>query len=144
MPSRVLIVCTGNLCRSPMAEAWLRHCLGGSASAVESAGLAAPTGEPIDPMAERVLRTRGLSAGSHLARRVDARMLGRADLVLAMERRHIAALLALDPALRERTFLLSRWQDEADIEDPHGGDESAFVAACDRIEAAVRAWLPHL
>ena len=64
MIHRILIVCVGNICRSPMAEVMLREYLGGEDSviAVESAGLAALTGNPIDPLAERVLADHGLSA----------------------------------------------------------------------------------
>lgn len=135
---RILVVCTGNVCRSPMAEVMIRHHLAGVR--VASAGLAAMEGCPIDPCAERALAARGLSGGSHLARQVDAGLLDAADLVLAMEKRQLAALLALRPSLRGRAFLLSHRQGGFDIEDPYRRPQPVFDSVCEKIDSCIRDW----
>lgn len=142
MPRRILIVCKGNICRSPMAAAMLRrHEIDAE---IESAGLAAMEGSAIDPAAERTLLAHGISAGEHVARQVNIAMLDGADLVLAMEKRQVAALLALSPALRGRAFLLSRWSGDRDIADPYGRSQEKFELAYARIDAAIEQWRTRL
>jgi len=144
MIDRVLIVCVGNICRSPMAESALRHRLAGEAIVVESAGLAALVGNPIDPLAESVLVEHGLSAKHHVARQVDASLIGAADVVLAMDRRHVSAILALAPHARGKTFLLGRWQGDIEIADPYGQPRDVFEQTYRMIDEAVGSWRMHI
>ena len=144
MINRVLIVCVGNICRSPMAESALRHRLGGNGVVVESAGLAALAGSPVDPLAESVLAEHGLSAKSHVARQVGASLINAADVVLAMDRRHISAIHALVPHARGKTFLLGKWQGDIEIADPYGRQQQAFEQAYRLIDEAVDSWRMHL
>jgi protein-tyrosine phosphatase len=142
MSRRILIVCKGNICRSPMAAAMLRR--HATNVDIESAGLAAMAGSPIDPAAERTLRAHGISASDHVARQIDSALLDGADLVLAMEKRQVAALLALSPALRGRLFLLSRWSGGRDIADPYGRSQEKFDTAYAQIDAAIVEWRSRL
>jgi protein-tyrosine phosphatase len=142
MPRRILIVCKGNICRSPMAAAMLRRHV--AAADIHSAGLAAMEGSPIDPAAERTLLAHGISASEHIARQINRAELDSADLVLAMEKRQVAALLALSPALRGRVLLLSRWSGGRDIADPYGRSQEKFDAAYAQIDAAVVEWRSRL
>jgi len=144
MIQRVLIVCVGNICRSPTAEFLLRHRLQGRDLQVESAGLAALAGRPIDPFAEAVLADRGISARTHIARQVTPALIDGADLVLAMEKRHLAALHAIAPQARGKTFLLGRWDGEAEIPDPYGRERATFEQICTRIERALDGWQARL
>lgn len=141
MIKRVLIVCVGNICRSPTAEVLLRHRLNNGAIVVESAGLAALDGNPIDPAAELVLVEHGLTAVSHVARQINPSLIGAADIVLAMDRRHISAIHALAPHARGKTFLLGRWQGDSEIADPYGQPRPAFEQAYQIIDRAVGSWL---
>lgn len=141
-PVRILIVCRGNLCRSPMAAALLQHAL--PAAQIESAGLAAVAGAPIEACAQRALAKRGLGRVDHRARQFSLDALAAAELVLAMEQRHVAALLALAPEAQHKCELLSRWLDGGDIDDPYGRSQARFDEICERIEACVRAWTPKL
>jgi protein-tyrosine phosphatase len=136
MSTHVLFVCTGNLCRSPMAAALLRHRLG-DAVVADSVGLMAPEGRPIDPRAERVLAARGVAMAPHASRRLKLADLERAQLVLAMERRQVAALHALAPDARDRTFMLGRWLGGIEIPDPYRRDENAFAECCTLIDDAL-------
>lgn len=97
-PFRVLMVCTGNICRSTMAEEVLREAAAraGLPVVVDSAGISdEERGNPIDPRAARVLREAGYAVPEHRARRVRAGELGSWDLVLAMTRWHMDSLVRL-------------------------------------------------
>ena len=144
MISRVLVVCVGNICRSPTAEFLLRDRLQGKPVIVESAGLAAQVGSPIEPMAESVLANHGLTAAGHVARQLTQAMLSAADVVMVMDKRHVSAVQALAPHARGKTFLLGRWQGGVAIPDPYGRDGAAFQRAYDLIEEAVDSWLSRL
>lgn len=123
-----------------MAEVLLRERLAHTNLNIESAGLAAMRGAPIDPRAEQALQRHGLSAATHVGRQAHKPLLQQSDLVLAMEQRQVAAVLALCPTLRGRVLMLSHWIDGEDIEDPYGRRQEVFDAAFDRIDECVRAW----
>lgn len=122
----------------------MRHRLGGDSTIVESAGLAAMTGYPIDPMAGLILAEHGLADISHSARQITPELIIAADILLAMERRHVSAIRALVPRARGKTFLLGRWQGDSRIADPYGQSRPVFEQAYQRIDAAVTSWLSHL
>ena len=145
MIHRILIVCVGNICRSPMAEVVLRRHLGeGNDVVVESAGLAALVGNSVDPVAERVLADHGLTASGHVARQVTEAMLSQADLVLAMQRRHLGAIHAIAPQARGKSFLVGKWQGDTEVPDPYGKTRPAFEAVYAQIEPMLHAWRMHL
>ena len=145
MIHRILIVCVGNICRSPMAEVVLRkHLGGGDEVVVESAGLAALVGNPIDPIAERVLADHGLTAQGHAARQVTEAMISKADLVLAMQRRHVGAIHAIAPQARGKTFLVGKWEGDDEVPDPYGKTMPVFEDAYRRIDRMLYAWRMHL
>ena len=144
MNMRLLIVCKGNICRSPMAEAIVRARLLRNGMQVASAGLAAMRGFPIDPRAQASLAMHGYDASGHIARQATKPLMLQSDLVLAMEQRQVAAVLALCPTLRGRVLMLSHWDDGSDIEDPYGRDQQAFDIAFDRIESCIRDWRTKL
>jgi protein-tyrosine phosphatase len=126
-----------------MAEILLRRQLQGRGICVESAGLVAMVGNPIDPLAESVLSTHGFTGRPHVARQVTPAIIDAADLVLAMEKRHLTALHALFPSTRERSFLLGKWQGDAEVADPYGRQRSAFERAYQSIETALMRWDSH-
>ena len=107
IPFTVLHVCMGNICRSPMAEALLRHHVAarGVDATVSSAGLLYDDAEA-SANAVTVLGRRGLDLSAHRSRKITADLLQRPDLVLAMERRHVREAVVLAPAIFPRTFTL--------------------------------------
>ena len=145
MIQRILIVCVGNICRSPMAEALLRERLAGRGVVVESAGLAGLADRPIDETAAQVLTEHGLGAPEHVARKITLDMISAADLVLAMDQRQLSAIRAIAPQARGKSFLLGHWLEGAPaIADPYGQPREAFEACFALIERAVDAWIGRL
>jgi protein-tyrosine phosphatase len=104
-PFRILTVCTGNICRSPVAERLLRAGLG-DAVAVSSAGVRAVVGEPIHPGMVALLEQSGIRADRFAARQVASGDVGAADLVLGLTREHRARLVQEAPAALRRSFTL--------------------------------------
>ena len=103
----LLVVCTANMCRSPMAAALLAARLNGVPELlpVESAGLLAG-GSPASHEAVRAVAARGCDLSGHVSRRLTAELLADASLVLAMERRHLREALLIDPGVLTRSFTL--------------------------------------
>ncbi len=149
----VLLVCTGNTCRSPMAEAILRKLIserfvnqfadGQPAPAVAvSAGLSAFPGGPASPEAVAVMKQRGLSLVHHQSRAVSDRLIAHADLVLTMTRSHRNAIIQRWPELAAKTHLLS--DSSGDVSDPFGGPESVYAACAVQIEEYLRGWVDQI
>lgn len=141
---RILIVCVGNICRSPTAEYLFRHHLSATGVSLESAGLGALVGKPMDATALQVLGEHGVDGGAHLARQLTTTMLREAELVLAMEREHVSRMMTLAPEASGKVMLLDRWGQGNDIPDPYRQSREAFEHVYGLIEESVRAWLPYL
>jgi protein-tyrosine phosphatase len=140
---RVVFVCTGNICRSPIAEKVFVHELeqAGLADAVHvsSAGTGSwHIGSPADERAAAVLRAAGYDV-AHIARQVDAEQLG-ADLIVALDRSHQRALRSLVPE-PDRVRLLRSFDPDAptgaEVPDPYYGDDDGFATVLDMIRAAM-------
>lgn len=146
---RVLVVCTGNTCRSPMAAGALRQALGPDAERVivESAGTSAWEGQPATEPSVRVADASGVDISRHRSRRVTPEMLRAADLVLVMEPVHRTAVLELG-ADSERSHLLSEWPQPGEpqlaLSDPFGGSSEAYEECWRRIQRHVERVVPKL
>jgi protein-tyrosine phosphatase len=106
----VLFVCTGNVCRSPLAERYLLARLpAGAPVRAGSAGVRALVGEPMDPPSAQALRELGGDDRGHAARALDAGLVRAADLVLGATVQHREAVLRLEPAALHRTFTVKEF-----------------------------------
>lgn len=145
MFNHILIVCVGNICRSPMAEYLLRARLPDrSGKQIHSAGIGAVIGKPADAMALELLNEQGIDATAHRARQVTREMLASADLVLAMEEGHLKRLHEIAPQIRGRAFLLGKWQNNQPVPDPYRQQRPAFEHAFKLIDQATDSWLKYL
>ncbi|UAW99453.1 low molecular weight phosphotyrosine protein phosphatase [Halopseudomonas nanhaiensis] len=140
----ILIVCVGNICRSPTAEALLKHKLQGYDIKVTSAGLGALVGKGVDPTAAAVMAEHDISLHDHMARQLTREMVRDADLILTMETRHIKAICELTPEARGKTFLFGRWLNGCETPDPYRQQRQAFVHVYQILDKAANAWLPYL
>lgn len=144
MFKKLLLVCVGNICRSPTAEILFRHHLRGREGVeVASAGLHALVGHPIDPTAAVLLREHGHDADAHRARQVTPSTLGAADLILVMERAHLAQIAREVPQVSGKTFLLGRW-DNSEVPDPYRQQRVAFEHVYGLMEQGVARWATHI
>jgi protein-tyrosine phosphatase len=129
---RILFVCTGNTCRSPLAAVAARRLLETRAwdAVVESAGIAALEDAPASDAARAVARETGLDLENHRARLLTAPMVRAADLVLVMSGRQLAFLRVLAPEAVGRVHRLrdyaTRGEAPGDVTDPYGGDVGAY------------------
>ncbi|MDE2090801.1 MAG: low molecular weight phosphotyrosine protein phosphatase [Gammaproteobacteria bacterium] len=135
----VLILCTGNICRSPMAEALFRSQFNQPGFSVESAGLAAPEGAPAEPHAVDLMAERGLDIRAHRARGVTAGMLERASLILTMDAEQQQTVVTTWPATHGRVRTLGRWSG-VEVADPYGYGKEAYKTALAAIECGVADW----
>ena len=146
---RVLMVCTGNTCRSPLAAAALGLELGAEGERVEilSAGTSAREGEPAAAFATRIAALAGADLAAHRARRVTRELLQRADLVLTMEREQLSAVLQAGAAAGN-SHVLSEWpapgEPELEISDPYGGSIEAYEECWRRIRHHVERVVPQI
>ncbi|WP_152365360.1 low molecular weight protein-tyrosine-phosphatase [Microlunatus speluncae] len=144
-PVRVIFVCWGNICRSPMAErVAVRQAREAGLTGVEFTSAATSSeelGAPIDPRAARTLRRHGYDADDHVAHRIDAAELAGADLVIAMEDLHVRKLHAVDPDVD--VALLTDFDPDAEpgsgVPDPWYGEETGFDDTLRAVEAAMPA-----
>lgn len=148
---RLLFVCSGNICRSPLAEAIFRHQAGQAGRAadfeLDSAGTHGyHEGEPADARARRVGAARGVPVTS-IAREVDNSDFERFDLILAMDRGHLRELRARCPApLRDKIRLMREFGQPAggDVPDPYYSDDRAFEEVFDLLDGCCRGLLAEL
>jgi len=140
--NNILVVCVGNICRSPMAEAILKDALSKTYH-VSSAGIGALVGHKADAKAIQLMMARGLDISPHRACQLNNEMIRKADLILVMELAHKMDIEAREPSAKGKIFRLGEWGGH-DIPDPYQLDLKAFESALAQIDQGVSQWIKKL
>jgi protein-tyrosine phosphatase len=144
MFNRILVLCVGNICRSPTAEYILKQHIKNQGITVSSAGLAALQGKPVDETAQKIALEHGVDMSPHIAQQVNSKIIYENDVILVMQQGHLEDLYARYPEVRGKVFLLGKWIDNAEISDPYRKSDEAFIHVYNLIERACHAWLKYL
>jgi RpiB/LacA/LacB family sugar-phosphate isomerase len=139
----ILFVCTGNICRSPMAEGLFRHAMKDRTDyQVVSAGVGAMDGQPPSTHAVRALKELGIDISQQRSRVLTPELIERADYIFGMTHTHVDSINVLFPNVAEKTFLLREFDEtldefEKDIADPIGGSYETYAYCRDQIEQGI-------
>ena len=133
----ILVVCVGNICRSPMAEALLKQRF--PEKNIDSAGVGALVGHGADPAAIKIMEQQNIDITSHVAKQIDENLALKADLIFTMSDSQNKWIEERWPFCRGKTFKLGHWNDK-DIADPYKHELSAFQTAYQDIIEGLNEW----
>jgi glycine hydroxymethyltransferase len=139
----ILFICTGNVCRSPMAEGLFRHAVHGRGEfRVLSAGLGAVNGQPPTPHSVTAMRELGIDISGQRSRQLTGDLVRQADFIFGMTHGHVDTIGLMYPQAAEKTFLLREFDEslepyEKDISDPIGSPYQIYTGCRDQIEQGI-------
>ncbi len=142
MFNRILVICTGNICRSPIAEGLLKARLPGKT--ILSAGTMAMIGEGADPLSVAVSAANALDISAHRAQQLTQPMLQAADLVLTLDASHSDWVNRRYPQYRGKVHKLGKWRQDEDVPDPYRQSREMFEAVYRQMDVQVGDWLSRL
>ncbi|MAC15847.1 MAG: protein tyrosine phosphatase [Alcanivorax sp.] len=142
MFNQILVVCDGNICRSPTVAVMLKELT--PALTIMSAGLVGLEGRDMESTARAVAEQNGLSCGEHVARKLTGEMCRESDLILVMESSQKERLIQKFPEATGKVFLLTHWNGKHDIPDPYKRGRGAYERIYPMMEAATEAWKKKL
>lgn len=142
MFNSILVVCTGNICRSPIGERILKQLL--PTMQVDSAGTAALVDHNADNSAIKIAKKHGISLEGHKGKQFTAKLARNYDLILAMEKIHINQIEKIAPEARGKTMLFGHWLENREIPDPYRKSDEAFASVFVLIQRSSQLWVEKL
>jgi protein-tyrosine phosphatase len=141
MIRRVLVVCIGNICRSPMAEGLIRQAVPGVQ--ISSAGVSALVGHGADPISVEIMAGVGVDISAHRARMLTDAIAREADLILVMDEQQKQHIASQYPYARGKVFRLGE-ASKQDIPDPYRQAPEVFEKVFSQIENGVHEWVKRI
>lgn len=138
MFNNILVVCMGNICRSPTGERLLQAHYPNKK--IHSAGIIAKNDMPAYDSAIRIAQNHNLSLENHQSRRFTSELSKEADLILVMENSHIDKIHRQFPETRGKVMLFGQWLNKTEIPDPHKRSDEMFERVYQLMEKAVLQW----
>ncbi|HBV3540296.1 TPA: protein tyrosine phosphatase [Klebsiella pneumoniae] len=138
----ILVVCTGNICRSPIGERLLQKLL--PHKMIDSAGTGALIDHDADDTAIKIASLNKLSLEGHKGKQFTSSLARKYELILVMERFHIEQIGKIAPEARGKTMLFGHWLDQKEIPDPYRKSEEAFASVYSLIEQSALQWVKKL
>lgn len=138
----ILVICTGNICRSPIGERMLRKALPNKR--IDSAGVGALVNHAADSSAIRVAEKYGLSLDGHMGTQFTRNMGQQYDLLLVMDHSHLSQVTRIAPEVRGKTLLYGHWLGSKEIPDPYRKSDEAFESVYQLISQASQQWVARL
>ena len=130
----LLVICVGNICRSPMAEYWLKQEY--PELNIESAGISGLIGHAADQKTILCMQCLGIGMQPHIAKKLNAELIKKADLVLVMSQNQQKHLEQTWPFAKGKTFRLGHWQSK-NVPDPFQHEQSVFDETCQLIQDCI-------
>lgn len=137
----ILVVCVGNICRSPMAEYLLKQQY--PQLHIESAGISGLTGHAADQKAQLCMQRLGINLQPHIAKKLNSDLIKKADLILVMSQNQQKHLEQTWPFAKGKTFRLGHWQGR-NVPDPYQHEQLVFDEICQLIQDCIRGWTQHI
>ncbi|WP_419246722.1 protein tyrosine phosphatase [Serratia sp. NFX21] len=134
----ILVVCVGNICRSPTGERLLKSYIPNKR--IDSAGIGALVGQAADEMAQHVASSHSLSLEGHVAKQLTKEMCREFSLILVMEKGHIDAVCRLAPEVRGKTMLFAHWLNQQDVPDPYRKSQESFEFVYKLLAESAQKW----
>ena len=145
MFDRLLFICVGNICRSPMAEYWSKYQLQSFVPSVivKSAGLGALKNFPVAPEVKLILDRYHIDTSMHRSQKINAVLVGEADIIFVMETWQARELSLAFPSVRGKIFLFGKWLKE-EIQDPYRKEQLIFEQTFELIKLNWNEWQKRL
>jgi len=137
----ILVVCVGNICRSPMAEYLLKQQY--PQLHIESAGISGLTGHAADPKAQLCMQRLGIDMQPHIAKKLNSDLIKKADLILVMSQNQQKHLEQTWPFAKGKTFRLGHWHGR-NVHDPYQHEQLVFDETCQLIQDCISGWTQHI
>ncbi|MDA7742472.1 low molecular weight phosphotyrosine protein phosphatase [Francisellaceae bacterium] len=143
MFENVLFVCIGNVCRSPYAEAALRHHFEQKNLPFQtsSVGLGALVGESADPFSINLAKQKNYDLSQHIAQQIHQEAVLNAKLIIAMEQEHLKQIQKSYPFSIGKVHLLGKWQNNEEVMDPYKKPKNAFETMAIKIDSQLNDWI---
>lgn len=142
MISNILVVCAGNICRSPMGEAFFKQLLPSEVH-VDSAGIVGLPSHPADDKAIQCMLSEGIDISEHQSKKITPELIKENDLILVMTQNQLYDVEQQWPFSKGKVFKIGQWLNK-DVPDPYKKDETAFIYAMELIKESTNSWLDKL